>query len=191
MTNKQEFIDICHRDIRRQGIEDLLAWLEKSDFYTAPASTKYHGCHEGGLLKHSLNVYDALCNLLQLHHIDVGAETTAIVALFHDACKINFYRKGKRNIKDEDGHWIEKTVYEIDEKFPCGDHADKSIILIQQYMKLTPDEIFAIRAHMGGFDTSVKAGSYFIGKIFEASPLAVCLHLADMTATYLYENENN
>lgn len=192
MTNKEEFLEICHRDIKRQGIEDLLAWLEKSDFYTAPASTKYHSCHEGGLLEHSLNVYDALCNLLQLHHIDVGAETTAIVALFHDLAKVNLYQKGVKNIKNADtGKWEAVETYQINEKFPCGDHADKSIILIQQYMKLTPDEIFAIRAHMGGWDTSVKAGSYFIGKIFEASPLAVCLHLADMTATYLYENENN
>ena len=74
---------------------------------------------------------------------------------------------------------------EIDEKFPCGEHADKSVILIQNFMHLEPEEILAIRAHMGGWDTAVKGGNAFIGKIFERSKLAVLLHLADMEATYL------
>lgn len=190
MTNKEEFLEICSC-IKRDGINDLLDWLEKSDFYIAPASTKFHGNYAGGLLAHSLNVYRALKDLVQLHKFSVPEETIAIVALFHDACKINLYRQGVRNVKDETGHWVEKIVYEIDEKFPCGDHADKSIIIIQQYMKLTPEEILAIRAHMGGWDNSVKGGSYCIGKIFEKSPLAVLLHLADMTATYLYEGQQD
>lgn len=191
MTNKEEFLELCKCNISRDGIKDLLAWLEKSDFYSAPASTKYHGCNEGGLLEHSLNVYRALWDLVALYKLDVDVETLTIVSLFHDLCKVNFYKKATRNVKDEHGKWIEKTVYEIDEKFPCGEHADKSIILIQQYMKLTPNEILAIRTHMGGFDTSVKGGSFMVGKIFEKSPLALCLHLADMIATYLYETKHN
>lgn len=189
MNNKERFYSIVNDSIHRDGIEQLLQWLEKSDFFTAPASTKYHGCHECGLLEHSLNVYDALCNLLAHSPIEekYSTEAVAIVALFHDLCKVNFYKKTTRNVKDEHGRWVEKIVYEIDEKFPCGEHADKSIILIQQYMKLDAEEILAIRAHMGGFDTSVKGGSFMVGKIFEKSKLAVLLHLADMEATYLLE----
>lgn len=190
MTNKEEFLEICSC-IKRDGINDLLDWLEKSDFYMAPASTKFHGNYAGGLLKHSLNVYRALKDLIQLHKLNISEETIAIVALFHDSCKVNFYRQSIRNVKDENGRWVEKTVYEIDEKFPCGDHADKSIIIIQQYMKLMPDEIMAIAAHMGGWTSAVKGGSQFVSKIFENCPLAIFLHIADLTATYLMENKND
>jgi hypothetical protein len=96
------------------------------------------------------------------------------------------YKKGFRNVK-EDGQWVQKEIYETDEKFPCGDHADKSVILVQQFLKLTTEEILAIRAHMGGWDNAAKGGSYFISKIFERSKLALLLHLADMEATYLIE----
>lgn len=103
MTNKEEFLEICSC-IKRDGINDLLDWLEKSDFYIAPASTKFHGNYPGGLLVHSLNVYRALKDLVQLHKLNVLEETLAIVALFHDTCKINLYRQGVRNVKDETGH---------------------------------------------------------------------------------------
>ena len=79
-------------------------------------------------------------------------------------------------------------MYEIDEKFPCGDHADKSIIILQNFMRLTAEEILAIRAHMGGWDNAVKGGNGFVGKIFERSKLAVLLHVADMKATYFMES---
>lgn len=81
---------------------------------------------------------------------------------------------------------MQKEVYEIDEKFPCG-HGEKSVIILQNFIHLDAEEIFAIRAHMGGFDTSVKGGDFFIGKIFEKSKLALLLHLADAKATYLLE----
>lgn len=192
MDYKEEFLQACS-NIKREGFDGLMKWLEKSDFFVAPASSKYHGCHEGGLLEHSVNVYHQLDGLVQYAGLQdkYSAETIAIAALFHDLCKVNYYVKGKRNVKDENGKWIEKTVYEVDEKFPCGDHADKSIIIIQQYMKLQPEEILAIRAHMGGFDTSVKGGSFMVGKIMEKSNLALLLHLADMLATYLVENRES
>lgn len=188
MDNKELFLKEC-TVIKRDGFQNLLDWLEKSDFYYAPASTKYHGNYRGGLLEHSLNVCVALKELVSLNKLDISDESLAIVSLFHDICKTNYYKEGKRNVKNEKGQWVEKTVYEVDEKFPCGDHADKSIIILQQYIKLTPDEIFAIRAHMGAWDNASKGGSYFIDKIFEKSPLAVLLHLADMTATYLLEGK--
>jgi len=140
------------------------------------------------LLEHSLNVYECLKKSIAAHGLSetYDDETIAIVSLLHDVCKINLYTKGTRNVK-ENGQWKEVEIYEVNEKFPCGDHADKSVILIQQFLKLKPDEILAIRAHMGAWDNAVQGGSHFINKIFERCKLAVLLHLADMEATYMLE----
>lgn len=184
---KERFLALYKEYITRDGADDLMEWLTTSDFFVAPASTKFHGSHAGGLLEHSLNVYDCLVEELDILDIkdNYSAETVALVSLLHDICKVNFYKKGTRNVK-ENGQWVTKEVYEIDEKFPCG-HGEKSVIILQNFMNLSAEEIFAIRAHMGGFDTSVKGGDYFISKIFERSKLSVLLHLADMKATYLLE----
>lgn len=187
---KAQFLAIYNENIQRDGADDLLKWLSESDFFVAPASTRFHGSHEGGLLEHSLNVYHCLKEIVQQAGLQdtYSPETIAISALLHDVCKVNFYKKGFRNAKDEEsGQWYKKEVYEIDEKFPCGEHADKSIIIIQNFIHLEPEEILAIRAHMGGWDTAVKGGNGFVGKIFERSKLAVFLHFADMAATYLME----
>lgn len=187
---KAQFIAIYNENIQRDGADDLLKWLSESDFFVAPASTRFHGSHEGGLLEHSLNVYHCLKEIVQQAGLQdtYSPETIAISTLLHDVCKVNFYKKGFRNAKDEkSGQWYKKEVYEIDEKFPCGEHADKSIIIIQNFIHLEPEEILAIRAHMGGWDTAVKGGNGFVGKIFERSKLAVFLHFADMAATYLME----
>lgn len=184
---KERFLALYKENITRDGADDLMEWLTTSDFFVAPASTKFHGSYAGGLLEHSLNVYDCLAEELDILDIkdNYSAETVALVSLLHDICKVNFYKKGTRNVK-ENGQWVTKEVYEIDEKFPCG-HGEKSVIILQNFMSLSAEEIFAIRAHMGGFDTSVKGGDYFISKIFERSKLSVLLHLADMKATYLLE----
>ena len=187
MSVKEEILEICRRDIHREGIEKVLSWLETSDFFTAPASTKYHGNFEGGLAQHSLYVYKELNKILQCYGLSIEPETVAIVSLFHDICKVHYYKRSFRKSKDAKGNWIDVPYYEVDELFPGGEHADKSIIILQQFMQLMPKEILAIRGHMGGFDTSVKGGSFMIGKIFEKCPLAVCLHFADMAATYFDE----
>ena len=188
--SKDRFLNIYRETIKRDGSDELLEWLSKSDFFVAPASTRFHGNHEGGLLLHSLNVYDCLKRNVERAELQdtYSPETIAVSALLHDVCKVNFYKKGFRNAKDEEtGQWYKKEVYEIEEKFPCGDHADKSIILIQNFMRLEPEEILAIRAHMGGWDNAAKGGSSFVSKIFERSKLAVLLHFADMEATYFME----
>ena len=187
---KAQFLEIYNESIKRDGAEDLLKWLSESDFFVAPASTRFHGSHAGGLLTHSLNVYHCLKEIIEQAGLQetYSPETIAISALLHDVCKVNFYKKGTRNVKDDEtGQWYKKEVYEIDEKFPCGEHADKSIIIIQNFIHLEPEEILAIRAHMGGWDTAVKGGNGLVGKIFERSKLAVFLHFADMAATYLME----
>jgi hypothetical protein len=189
MTNtKQRFYAIVESNIKRDGFSDLLKWLEDSDFFTAPASTRFHGNYEGGLLEHSVNTYDCLHKNIESRgtQTEYSEETMAITALLHDVCKVNFYVKGFRNVKEND-QWVKKEVWEIDEKFPCGDHADKSVIILQNFIKLLPDEILAIRAHMGGWDNAAKGGCRFVGSIFERCRLAVLLHMADMEATYLLE----
>lgn len=190
MNNKERFLEIFDTCIQREGKDKLREWLLTSDLFTAPASTKYHGDYEGGLVEHLLNVYDCLKARVEADDkCKCSEETIAIVALFHDLCKVNFYKKGTKNVK-VDGVWQTKDIYEIDEKFPCGDHADKSIIILQYFIKLSPDEILAIRGHMGGFDAAVKGGSRFLDRIFDSCRLAVHTHIADMEATYFMEGLN-
>jgi len=191
MTYKEEFISLFTTHITRPGSDKLLQWLEASDFFEAPASTRFHGSHPGGLLEHSLNVYRALktqLSAVELSDVEYSDETIAIVSLLHDLCKVNMYKPCKKNVK-VDGRWVEKDSYEYDEEFLCG-HSEKSVIMLQNFIRLTRDEIYAIRAHMGGFDTSVKGGDRFIGEIFERCPLAVLVHMADMTATYIMETRD-
>ena len=189
MTNKERFLEICRIHIQREGLDKLLDWLEKSDFYEAPASTKYHGNYPGGLLEHSMNVYDCMRRVAKHYpEYPVTEESIAICALFHDLCKVNFYQKGFRNVKDEaTGQWVKKEIYEINERFPIG-HGEKSCIILQWFFtKLTVPELLAIRYHMGSFDAAVKGGDFGISRAYEMEPLAPMLHLADLEATYLME----
>ena len=186
----REFSDLCYGMIHRDGLKELMNWIADSDFSMAPASTRFHGNYAGGLLEHSLNVYHALKQLVSLHTIDVSEESIAIVALFHDLCKANYYTESTRNVKDEDtGKWIKVPYYTVNDQFPVG-HGEKSVIILQGFIKLTDEEIYAIRWHMGGFDSAVKGGDFSLSKAYESCPLAVLLHLADMTATYLMEARN-
>ncbi len=184
MTNKERFISVYKENIKREGAAELLAWLERTDFFTAPASTKFHLCEEGGLCEHSLNVYDCLN---EKYGSEYSAETVAITALLHDLCKAEFYKVSYRNAKnDKTGQWEKVPYYQIEDKFPFG-HGEKSVFLIERFMRLKVDEAIAIRWHMGGFDDSAKAGSYTISNAYEMCPLAVKLHIADFEATYLRE----
>ena len=180
---------MCHTYIKRDGIDKLLLWIKASDFFTAPASTRFHGCSEGCLCEHSLNVYDALKQIVSAYGDEaISEESIAIAALFHDLCKCNFYKKGVRNVKDEEtGQWYKKEIYEVEDQYPSG-HGEKSCFIVQHFMKLSWDELYSIRWHMGGFDNAVRGGDFGMNGAYEKSKLAVMLHLADMTATYLKEN---
>lgn len=184
---KTRFINVIKEKIHRDGIDALMDWLEKSDLYSAPASTRFHGNYEGGLLEHCLNVYDCLVGMNE-RHSDFGYsdETIAVVALFHDLCKVNFYKKGFRNRKNDDGQWEKVEVYEIDEKFPAG-HGSKSVIILQQFMKLTGDEILAILWHMGGWSAEARGGDHSINSAYDKCKLCAMLNLADGEASHLME----
>lgn len=194
MNVKDEFIEIYQKCIKREGADRLLQHLlsPQSDFFTAPASTRFHGSYEGGLAEHSINVYECLCDYLSrervqvLYGIEANEETIAIVALLHDLCKMNFYKPGFRNVKDENGVWQKVPTYEVDDKLPYG-HGEKSVYMISGFMRLTREEAFAIRYHMG-FSGNEPAGN--VGAAFEMFPLAFALSTADMEATYFLEGKN-
>ena len=194
MTNTERFLSIYQEKIKREGADRLLDYLQNgSDFFTAPASTRYHGAHEGGLLEHSLNVYDCLCDILarprmkEVYGLSYSDESIAIVSLLHDVCKTNFYKVSTRNVKnDATGQWEKVPFYQVADQLPYG-HGEKSVYLIEHFMRLKTDEAIAIRWHMGGFDDAVKGGSFSISKAYERYPLAVKLHLCDIEATYLIE----
>ena len=179
---KQEFLTLCRENIHREGLEDLLNWLQRSDFFTAPASTRYHGAYAGGLCEHSLDVYAMAKKGIAGYELDLSEESVVISALFHDLCKVNFYKEDVRNQKI-DGVWREVPYYTIEEKYCFGGHGSKSVFLVQQFMKLKTDEAAAINCHMGataGGD-SVRETS----NAFQAFPLAWIIHVADEAATYL------
>ena len=193
MTKKEEFISIYTKTITREGSTALLAYLQSpaSDFFTAPASTRFHGSHEGGLLEHSINVYECMKDYLarprvkDLYQMSFTEETIAIAALLHDICKINVYKTGKRNVKDEKGVWQSVPTYEYLDRFPYG-HGEKSVYMINNFMRLTNDEAFAIRYHMGFTSTEETKQ---VGDAFKQFPLAFVLSTADMEATFLLEKE--
>lgn len=185
MKNKETFLTLCRENIKRDGIDSLIEWLENSDFFTAPASTRFHGNYAGGLCEHSLNVHRELTRLNDVYNLGYSNETITIVSLFHDLCKVNYYKRGTRNIKDGNGNWVAKEIYEIDEKVPLG-HGEKSCIIIQSYIKLTLEELLAIRWHMSGFDSAVKGGDFSISKAQDASKLVTLISVADLIASNLF-----
>lgn len=189
--NKSTFLMLARDDIKRDGIEALLSWLEASDFFTAPASTKFHLSEEGGLCAHSINVYERLVRLCEAEWGEDGfnRESVAIIGLFHDLCKTNIYKVEMRNVK-ENGEWVQKPYFTVDDSLPYG-HGEKSVYMLSGFMKLTREEAMAINWHMGGFDLRVQAGSYDYSKAYNKYPLALMIHLADMQATFLDEATEN
>lgn len=204
---KREFGDIFRTWIKCPGSADLLRWLEDNDFFTAPASSRYHLAVPGGLLQHSLNVYRNLNDLMVFHYgpdLPYTMESIAIVALLHDICKVNMYKPTQRNQKTYDkakveaadknlvkhdgmGDYIWETVqsYEINEDFIFG-HGEKSVYLINKFIKLKDSEAQAIRYHMSSWKHDDIQN---VGKVYAANPLAFFLHVADEMATYLDEND--
>lgn len=193
MSAKEEFIQIYQEKILRKGADRLLEYLmsDTSDFFTAPSSTRFHGSHEGGLVEHSVNVYHCLADYLtrtrtkELYRMDYSEETVALVALLHDICKLNFYTVDYRNAKNDKGVWEKVPFYRVEDSLPYG-HGEKSVYIISSYMRLSREEAFAIRYHMGFSDASPEQRNN-VGRAFELFPLAMALNVADMEATYFLE----
>lgn len=185
MNRKDDFIRLYTEHIKRPGAVELLAWLESTDFFIAPASTRFHGNYEGGLCEHSVNVWEELVRLSKAYpEVRTTSESAAIVSLLHDLCKIGCYKQELRNQK-VNGIWVQRPVYVFSEDFCYGGHGAKSVYLIQRFMNLTEAEATAVNCHMGFADRS--PGDYSLGTAYESFPLAWLLHVADESATYIRE----
>lgn len=183
--NKSRFVELC-KSTHRAGMDDLIEWLDNTDFYMAPASSQFHGAYPGGLLQHSLNVYDEFKRIQKAYaDIELPEDSVIISTLFHDFCKIDMYSSYKRNVKNDlTGKWEKVDAYRRDEKFCFGGHGSKSVYLIQHFIKLEPQEAVAINCHMGSWD-----GNMDVGSAFESFPLSLLVHWADEGATYLREKD--
>ena len=182
---KERYLELL-KTVKREGMEELIKYLENSDFFTAPASTKFHGDYEGGLLEHSLKVYDILCEKLKNPGIDINVseDTIKIVALLHDICKTNFYKIDYRNAKNALGVWEKVPYYTIEDTIPYG-HGEKSVMMITEYIKLTGEEKYAIRWHMGFSEPKEVYTS--LGLAIKKYPLVLLVHEADLEATYFFD----
>lgn len=193
---KDKFLEIYRENITRPGADKLLEWLESTDFFEAPASTRFHLSRPGGLVEHSIHVYERLRKLYSIEKygdlsemtVFPEVETIAICGLLHDICKANFYGVEMRNRKNEQGQWEKYPFYVVDDQLPYG-HGEKSVYIISGFMRLSREEAMAIRWHMGFSDNEFKAGGYSVGNAFEKFPLALLTHIDDLQATYLDEVE--
>lgn len=182
---KEQYLELL-KSINREGMDELIRFIEKTDFFIAPASTKFHGDYEGGLLEHSLKVYEILKEKVKTApvEINVSEDTLKIVALLHDICKVNFYKVDYRNAKDAMGNWQKVPYYTIEDTIPYG-HGEKSVMMLTEYIKLTSEEKYSIRWHMGFSEP--KELYTTLGQAFKKYPLALLLHEADLESTYLFD----
>ena len=186
LSYQEEFEEIFRSKVTREGSAAFLEWLSKTDFFTAPASTKFHCACPSGLVQHSISVYRTMVERYFDPETD-SEESFAICGLLHDVCKAQFYKEGTRNVKNEQtGAWEKKPYYMIEDSFPYG-HGEKSVFLIERFLRLKTSEAIAIRWHMGGFDDAARGGNFAIRQAYDRYPLAVKLHLADLESTYLRE----
>lgn len=188
MSNLKVVFEEAVAKIERAGIDELLTWLEKGDFYSAPASSMHHGNYAGGLLDHSVHVYEELRELCDFYCPDkYSEESIAIVALFHDLCKVNYYAESTRNVKDErTGQWHKVPFYKVQEQLPMGGHGSKSMFIAMYHMQLTDVEASAINCHMGPWDKQDYGNP---GAVYQQNELAWLLHVADERATYYRDEE--
>ena len=182
---KEEFIQLL-KSVNRSGMENLLEFVEKTDFFKAPASTKYHGAYEGGLLEHSMKVYEILKEKVKNAPIEINTsdESLIIIALLHDICKVNFYKVDYRNAKNQFGEWEKVPYYTIEDTIPYG-HGEKSVMMLTEYIKLSSEEKYCIRWHMGFTEPKELYGT--LGQAYKKYPLALLLHEADLEATYFFD----
>jgi len=173
---KEQYINLL-KEINREGMHKLIEFLKNSDFFDAPASTRYHGAWKGGLLEHSIKVYEILKTKTE------DSDSVKIVALLHDICKTNFYKTDYRNVKNN-GVWEQVPYYTVDDTIPYG-HGEKSVMMISEFIKLTPEEKYAIRWHMGFTEPKELYGT--IGQAYKKYPLALLTFEADLEATYFFD----
>lgn len=195
--NRKTFLDVCRNYIQREGLLNLLEYLNcQTDFFSAPASAARHLDEPGGLCQHSLNVFETLMRINKstmepyVFSNDnacfdpISEESIAIVSLFHDIWKCNRFKSCEKRRKNHLGQWESYQGYEEVDDFPYG-HGEKSILMLSHYLKLNRDEMLAIRWHRGAFEAG-EAGSQMRKAYYEACrrfALVPLLQSADMIST--------
>ena len=190
MDAKDEFLEIFYDNVERDGSDKLIEWLERTDFFTAPASGRRHSNYRGGLCVHSLKFYKRFIKILESEYgrnwtDKLSLESATIIALFHDICKVNTYTEDVRNVK-VDNQWVQKPYFKYEDTLPYG-HGEKSVYILSGFVKLDRVEAMAINWHMGEYDPRVKGGLYSVQDAFYRYPICFLFHLADLEATYLDE----
>ena len=191
MNAKEQFIKIYNENIKREGAQKFLDYLLTTDFFDSPASTRFHNNFAGGLVDHSIKVYQRFVKMLESEYgkdpkkWPVTMESVAVIALLHDVCKIGCYKVEERNVK-VGNEWVKKPYYAYEDPLPYG-HGEKSVYVISGFMKLTRDEAMVINWHMGAYDARHSPNSFTLSNVYEKFPLAVIFHTADLLTSYLDE----
>ncbi|MCD3211798.1 HD domain-containing protein [Clostridium botulinum C/D] len=183
IKNKEKIVELL-KSTERPGIERVIQYLDETDFFVAPASTKYHGNFDGGFAEHSLNVYELFKGKNEKFDLGLSQDTLIITSILHDICKVNFYKKQPRWRKNDKGRWESYEGYVCENDFPIG-HGEKSVIKLMQFIKLSKEEIIIIRWHMGGFEP--KENLMDISNSYNLYPAAVALHTSDLESSYILE----
>jgi hypothetical protein len=186
---EKQYKEIFRENIKREGGAEILKYLDTTDFFKAPASTKYHSNHTGGLCEHSVRVYERFVKMCEAEYgkdyVTKNAESLTVIALLHDICKINCYKTEMRNQK-VGGEWVQKPYFAFEDPLPYG-HGEKSVYIASGFMKLTREEAMSINWHMGAFDARNLDGKYTIANAFHLFPLALIFHASDLLTSYLDE----
>jgi len=186
---EKQFREI-YAQIKREGASELLKYIETTDFFRAPASTKFHGNMAGGLVEHCVRVYNRFYKMCEseygAEYVKKNAESIAVIALLHDICKVNCYHVEQRNVKNDKGAWEQKPFFAFNDPLPYG-HGEKSVYVIGGFLRLSREEAMCINWHMGGFDARNLDGKYTIANAFQMFPLALLFHCADLLTSYLDE----
>ncbi len=184
MLSKKEIRDNRKRiiehlnEVDRPGIENLIGWLEGSDFFTAPASTMFHGNYKGGLAVHSYRVYEEFKRQAEHYNLDVPEEGMFLTGILHDCCKVDYYIPNEL----KSGNISKSKPYKVEDTFPVG-HGEKSVIVAQRYIQLTEQESMIIRWHMGYSDPAWDDSKEKVEKAF---PEVLLFHHVDKEVSLLY-----
>ena len=185
---KEMILDLL-RSTERDGIDKLADYLSDStDFFTAPASTRFHNNFSGGLAQHCLNVYENFKSLLEIKGIEMSEDSIIICALLHDLCKCNTYIVETRNRKNEQGQWEKYNIWatnkDVDIPLP---HSSRSIAIIRKFIKLSIKEELTIFYHMGPYGGEDYEYRNMLKAANEKYPQTVLFYVADTIASYLDE----
>ena len=195
--NKERFLAIFHEQITPnfEGAEKLLNWIEQSDFFTAPASSKFHMSCEGGLVQHSLNVYDRLLKLIAFEYgtpdgndknkdlfyekeLEVTLPEIALIALCHDLCKAYSYTVEQRNVKVKDV-WVKEPFYQYNPRLEMGTQGSKSLFIIQNFIKGLTIPVCAAVTYYNGVGSGGDK-DYQTLRMMEEYPIVMLTHFASL-----------